>query len=116
MTNEESYLNSRISRDNHFRVPDGYFDRLTAEVMASLPEKKPARRVLLRPIMAVASVACVAIIGTIIYFSSQANNDEMQSHVAVATTMPLSDSYIDQAADYAMIDHQDIYGCLTSEY
>lgn len=113
MTNEENYLNSRLSRETPFRVPEGYFDRLTGEVMAKLPEKKPARRFMLRPWLAAASIACVAIAGVGLYFNRQAAVPAEEPQTAAVV---LSDSYIDEAADYAMMDHQDIYACLTSDY
>ena len=124
MTNEELYLKSRITNDNPFRVPEGYFDRLTADVMARLPERqsenpkeeKTARRIQLRRSwLAAASVAVVAIVGTLVYFNKLNPADTADKQVA-AVAAPVSDSYIDEAADYLMIDHQDIYACLTSEY
>lgn len=116
MTNEELYLNSRMSRENHFRVPDGYFDQLTANVMARLPEKsKPAKRVFLRPLLAAASVACVALIAVGVYFNRSAMPVDTEEQVAAAT-VTLSDSYIDDAADYVMMDHNDIYAYLASDY
>lgn len=121
MTNEELYLNSKMSRDNHFRVPDGYFDKLTADVMARLPEreavaeKKPAKRVFLRPLLAAASVALVAMIAVGVYFNRNAAVADADEQVASVTTV-VSDSYIDEAADYMMMDHKDIYAYLSSEY
>jgi len=124
MTNEELYLKSRITNENPFRVPEGYFDRLTADVMARLPEcqsenpseRKPARRVLLRPLLAAASVAVVALIGTLVYFNRLAPSNTVDQQVATVSTVGVGDSYIDEAADYLMMDHQDIYACLTSDY
>lgn len=124
MTNEELYLKSRITNENPFRVPEGYFDRLTADVMARLPEcqsenpseRKRARRVLLRPLLAAASVAVVALIGTLVYFNRLAPSNTVDQQVATVSTVGVGDSYIDEAADYLMMDHQDIYACLTSDY
>ena len=124
MTNEELYLKNRITNENPFRVPEGYFDRLTADVMARLPERqsenptevKTARRIQLRRSwLAAASVAVVAIVGTLVYFNKLNPADTADKQVA-AVAAPVSDSYIDEAADYLMIDHQDIDACLTSEY
>ena len=125
MTNEELYLKSRITNENPFRVPEGYFDRLTADVMARLPERqsenpkeeKTARRIQLRRSwLAAASVAVVAIVGTLVYFNKLNPADTADKQVAAVSSATVSDSYIDEAADYLMIDHQDIYACLTSEY
>lgn len=122
MTNEEKYLNSRMSRENHFRVPDGYFDQLTADVMSRLPEcesvvelKPVAKRVFLRPLLAAASVVVVALVAVGVYFNRNAASPEGEEQMATVSTI-VSDSYIDDAADYMMMDHQDIYACLTSDY
>ena len=122
MTNEELYLNSRMNRENHFRVPEGYFDKLTADVMSRLPEReatvqlKPAaKRVFLRPLLAAASVACVALIAVGVYFQRNARSADEDVQVAAVSTV-ISDSYIDEAADYVMMDHQDIYACLSGDY
>jgi hypothetical protein len=122
MTNEELYLNSRMSRENHFRVPEGYFDQLTADIMARLPERettvelKPAaKRVFLRPLLAAASVACVALIAVGVYFNRNAAVVDADEQVAAVSTV-MSDSYIDDAADYMMMDHKDIYAYISSDY
>lgn len=125
MTNEELYLESRITNENPFRVPEGYFDQLTADVMARLPERQsespmvsvPARRVQLRHSwLAAASIAVVALVGTLVYFNRLNPADTADKQVAAVSSATVNDSYIDEAADYLMMDHQDIYACLTSEY
>ena len=37
--NEEKYIEERVGKRNPFLVPDGYFDHLADQVMASLPEQ-----------------------------------------------------------------------------
>ena len=37
---EEDNILKQIGTDNPFRVPDGYFENLTSEVMNRLPEKE----------------------------------------------------------------------------
>ena len=122
MTNEELYLNSHLSRENHFRVPEGYFDQLTADIMARLPErettvelKRAAKHVFLRPLLAAASVACVALIAVGVYFNRNAAVVDADEQVAAVSTV-MSDSYIDDAADYMMMDHKDIYAYISSDY
>lgn len=40
---EEDKILKKVGKENPFRVPDGYFENLTSEVMSRLPEKeKPA--------------------------------------------------------------------------
>lgn len=37
---EEDNILKKVGKENAFRVPDGYFDNLTSEVMSRLPEKE----------------------------------------------------------------------------
>jgi hypothetical protein len=37
--NEEMYIQEKVGKQNPFRVPEGYFDNLTAQVMQNLPEQ-----------------------------------------------------------------------------
>lgn len=40
MMKEENILRKRYGKENHFQVPEGYFDKLTEQVMANLPEQE----------------------------------------------------------------------------
>ena len=40
MLEEEKTLKERFGNENHFSVPEGYFKRLTAEVMANCQSKR----------------------------------------------------------------------------
>ena len=107
---EEKYLNERMSKQNPFRVPEGYFDDFATQVMAKLPERESqpvvAKRVsFLRPWMAVAASLVVAIFSVAVYFTHVGGQQE-QPQQASAT---VSDAYMDAAADYAMIDNTEIY-------
>ncbi len=37
---EEDTLLKKIGKEHSFKVPDGYFENLTSEVMNKLPEKR----------------------------------------------------------------------------
>ena len=106
---EEKYLKERMTKQNPFQVPEGYFDSFADQVMATLPERRQrAKRVMLRLWASAAACLVVAICSVAIYFSKISSNDMMEvSQVAV-----ISDAYMDDAADYAMIDNTEIYACL----
>lgn len=110
MDNEEKYLNQKFGKENPFRVPDGYFDQLTDRVMAQLPERrKKSRFVTLRPwLYAAACVACVVVLG--VTFLSYPTKMEQPENVAAIVNN--DNTYIDEAADYAMLDNAEIYACL----
>ena len=114
---EEVMTDGRFGRENPFRVPDGYFDQLTQQVMSRLPERTAhdeqpaqARRAALRPLLyAAASVVVAVVIGVTTYFQLRPQDEESMT----AGTEHVGGSYIDEAADYAMLDNMDIYACLS---
>ncbi len=121
MTIEEQYLLEKVGRSNPFRTPDGYFEQFAAKMTAQLPEQpqhtqkaKPvllekARRVALRPwLYAAACVAAVAVLGLTFLFNQP---ETAQPQPAIAQSV--DNTFIDEAADYVMIDNMDIYACLS---
>ena len=40
MIQEEKKINDIFGKDNHFQVPAGYFDQLSDQIMAQIPEEK----------------------------------------------------------------------------
>lgn len=127
MDNEEKYLNSKIGQKNPFKTPEGYFDQFTEQMMKQLPGqeevKKPAIIRRLRPwLYAAACIALLVISVNVLYNKNQPtdNNPQMamvqQSEVKTETpTETYSDSYdayIEDAANYAMIDNEEIYAYL----
>ena len=120
--NEEQYLIEKAGKQNPFRVPEDYFGTLASQVMSridaegnkpmDLPFKaKKAKVVWLRPVLYAAASVCALFISVAAYqhFTNQ-SSDVPTEQVAVY----YEDSF-DEAADYAMIDNQDIYACLMGE-
>lgn len=104
--NEEKYLEERLAKHNPFRVPEGYFDSFAEHVMERLPQQQKAKRLMLRPWMYAAACLMVVVFSVVVYFAHiNANSSEMSQ-------MAVTDSYMDEAADYVMIDNTDIYACL----
>ncbi len=104
MIQEEQYLKETAGKRNAFKVPDGYFEQLTSQVMAQLPEKK-ARTTMLRRWMYAAACSVAILLLGVTYYMHQQTHEEIVAE----------SSYIDEVADYAMIDNMDIYACLTDE-
>lgn len=103
-----------------FRVPDGYFDQLADRLMQQLPDaeaepQKPTLLVHMRPWLYAAACA-VLLVGGATLFMRQADFDTASQQMAVVQDAAISaDQSIDEAADYAMLDNQDIYACLMSD-
>ena len=140
MMNEEDYLNSKMGKRNPFTVPEGYFEQLTQQVMDKIPQAaetetkavttemkplhKPARVAVmkrLRPWLYAAACICVGVFIAAIAFNNRSEVATPQpTSQQIAVNEPTdynyySDSYIDEEADYAMIDNQEIYACLMAD-
>lgn len=115
MNREENYLRQRFGSETPFRVPEDYFQDFSAKMMAQLPETT-ARTVIMhtsrwrrwRPYVAAASV-CAVIFGAGLFYNTH-YADSVPAHTAAKAVAV--DTNIDQAADYVMIDNEDIYSYL----
>ena len=135
--NDELYLKQTVGNRNLFRVPEGYFEQLTEQVMNSLPdvevakqepiapvEQHRAKSVSMRPWLYAAACSVLALaMGVSYYFmqSSATSTDAVQmaavSPAPAATyDAPDNSSYIDDAADYVMLDNTEIYAYLSENY
>lgn len=111
MDNEEKYILNRFGRKNPFTVPEGYFDQLASDVMAQIPKCRPksrSRMVELRPWLYAAACFVAVVVVTLSFHFRQDNASEM----TVSAVESVDNTYIDEAADYAMLDNADIYACL----
>lgn len=104
MIQEEQYLEEAIGRKDGFRVPEGYFNQLTASVMSQLPERKARTKVLYSWLYAAACIIAVAVMSVTYYMHQQSTDD-----------MTADSNYYEEAADYAMLDNMDIYACMVDE-
>lgn len=98
---EELMLKERFGKDAGFRVPEGYFDSFNKQIMESLPAKRPALLVRLRPIAAAA-----ALFGAIAGVGLWVGGNEVQQTVAQQTKA------IQSEEDYYIFDNDDIYAYL----
>lgn len=127
MMKEEKILKDMFGKENHFAVPEGYFDSFADNLMDQLPESEARmfemraqswwNRLPMRKIAAAASVAIILGGGSMLYV-----NHHSQRHV------PMASSQVDQSngtgyeygtfeqmADYTMMDNQDFYASLVAE-
>ena len=117
--NDELYLKQTVGNRNPFSVPDGYFEQLTEQVMQQLPARErpiaPEQPATAQPVARKQAL----MLGVSYYFmqSPAASTDAapMAAAAAPAPYVAPDNSYIDDAADYAMLDNTEIYACL-SEY
>lgn len=111
MENEEKYLKETVGQENPFRVPEGYFKLLAERVMNQLPEQQKKRRLLLlRPWHYAAAAVLAAVIMGLSFYFHQYTADDQPAVAAVETNT--ENTYMDEVADYAMLDNAEIYACL----
>ena len=126
MMNEEEYLKSKVGNRNPFTVPEGYFEQLAQQVIDRIPaatqEVKPAPKKTvfkqLRPWLYAAACVCVGVFTAGVLFNSQNDNSKELEQMATLEQENInyySDNYIDEEADYAMFDNQEIYACLLAD-
>ncbi|MBQ8047453.1 MAG: hypothetical protein IJ196_05970 [Prevotella sp.] len=119
MNKEEKILESRLGRDHHFTVPDGYFEQFNARIMEQLPERearivkmRPTAWRRLRPVWLAAACVCGIVFSAGIYRHVAAT----QQADMVAQAQYDSQYYYDydEAADCMMLDNDDIYAYVAS--
>lgn len=122
MTNKEDRLKKMdFSNKNPFLVPEDYFDTFASKMMDCLPERNPievtlkpqSRNFVLRRLLYVAACVCVVIFGVSLYWV-ESTSSTPQTRMAQSVSVVNNDSYIDQVADYTMMDNSDIYSYLSS--
>ena len=126
MTNEEKYIREKMGTHNPFTVPDGYFEQLSQQIIDRLPAEgaapvpartghKPAIVRYLRPLLYAAACAVLAIAVGIVFRNSATTGTEQFVAQQQETNVTYSDTYIDDMADYAMLDNEDIYASLLAD-
>lgn len=122
MTYEEEYLYKMMGKKNPFTVPEGYFEQLTEHVMKNLPEKQAPRKTIfrtLRPWLYAAACTCVAVFTAAMLFNGKDDTNAQQQTASAIQQQeyPIyySDNYIEEEANYAMVDNQQIYAYLLAE-
>jgi hypothetical protein len=123
---EEKYIREKFGCENHFRIPNGYFEDFAANMMNKIPEvevevsvqrtNKKSRTIVLHHRIMVAA-ACVAfmISGLSFYFYNSQGLHHAESTGSVSKSVSPDDAAVQEAADYAMLDNQDIYKYVSSE-
>ena len=118
---EEKYIEERVGKRNPFLVPDGYFEHLADQVMASLPEQPEqqtskqqpkAKRISIRSLYYYAAAAvCALVVSVAVWQAFPGSSQQAVVQAPVAYQEP-SDADFEEAADYIMLDNNEIYSLL----
>lgn len=124
MIKEEYKLKQTFGNENHFTVPDGYFDSFTSKLMEQLPEREARvihmqswwQKTALRKVAAAVCGVLVIGTGTGLYLNQQAQKEiAVKENSSQHTYTPSSDATFNEVADYTMLDNQSIYASLMAE-
>ncbi|MBQ3628225.1 MAG: hypothetical protein II947_04235 [Bacteroidaceae bacterium] len=116
------------SKRNPFTVPDGYFENLTARVMANIPEveaeekvgENNAKIVSMEPRKSsrtwmgwsIAAAACIAVAALFITIPNKTNDVGVKQMAQTETLNSYDSEYQEEMLEYAMVDNTDIYNYL----
>ena len=114
---EEDILLKKLGKEDSFKVPGGYFENLTSEVMNKLPEKEKvvfkeepvSTWTRLKPLLYMAAM----FVGAALIIRVASTDHKSVADIDVAATEieteVISDEMIDMALDRAMLDDYSLY-------
>lgn len=118
---EEDKIWKKVGTGNAFKVPEGYFENLTSEVMDKLPERKqpafevkePTKWDRIKPLFYMAAMFIgAALIIRVATLSYRPDTIEMAAVEAVEMDSD-ADEYIDAVLEGSMMDDYSLYVFLT---
>lgn len=119
MIAEDKYLEDKYGKKQPFKVPNGYFDSFAENLMDKLPEQQPVmtphismwrkwRK--LRLTVAVAASVCAVMFSVMTFMhNTKPTHSPLASNHTTKTVTNDSYNTLDVAADYTMLDNDDIY-------
>lgn len=114
---EEDILLKKLGKEDSFKVPDGYFENLTSEVMNKLPEKEKvvfkeepvSTWTRLKPLLYMAAMFVGAALIIRVVSSDRKSVADIDVAATEIETEVVSDEMIDMALDRAMLDDYSLY-------
>ena len=119
MKTEDKFIFEKCGNRRPFTTPDGYFDNLAANIMASLPalpHEEPAKvtfwsKAKVWAYVAASFVGIFFVIGTAVRFTDRDTDSRQTASVQSGV---YSDEYIESFFETAMIDEYTLYCSLTN--
>lgn len=112
---EEENILKKLSSTNSFKVPEGYFENFTTDLMSKLPEKEnvdvtvqPSMWTKIRPYLYMAAMFIGAAL-IIQVASFHLSDTEKKADDSVAEKEQVQDQMLDAAVDRAMLDDYALY-------
>lgn len=123
MKKEEEAIRKICGGENPFKVPEGYFQNFTRNLMDKIPEEQPVKVVGIkkRPVhhfrmiwYAAACLTAVAILGSTLYLSLTPSTDTFSINGTLMdgpsnfASLFYDEEQIEEALDYALVNNEDI--------
>ena len=102
-------INKPYVDNGAYRVPEGYFDDLKKQLVADKVKKTHWARYA----VAASITAVIIAAGTLTYFNHAENNTQLANSEVQEEV--LSEQYVNDCLEYAMVDDADIYTYLAAE-
>ena len=114
---EEENILKKVGTENPFKVPEGYFENLTSEIMAFIPEETPTKVVKMPTLwdrMKPWAYMAAMFVGAamLIRIGSSSNEPAITNQLALDDN-ELEMEYISTIVDGAMMDDYSLYMCLS---
>lgn len=114
---EEDILLKKLGKEDSFKVPGGYFENLTSEVMNKLPEKEKvvfkeepvSTWTRLKPLLYMAAMFVGAALIIRVASSDRKSVADIDVAATEIETEVISDEMIDMALDRAILDDYSLY-------
>ena len=114
---EEDILLKKLGKEDSFKVPDGYFENLTSEMMNKLPEKEKvvfkeepvSTWTRLKPLLYMAAMFVGAALIIRVASSDRKSVADIDVAVTEIETEVISDEMIDMALDRARLEDYSLY-------
>ncbi|MCD8317549.1 MAG: hypothetical protein LUC45_01250 [Paraprevotella sp.] len=122
---EEKFIRKKYGHSNPFKVPEGYFEHFTADLMSKLPEYSPStapsaptirlhRRRIIGYAAAAALCGCMILGASHHYFTHRTIDKAAMSANSEAPNT--EDVYMNDVLDYAMVSNEEIAQYLTDAH
>lgn len=124
---KERYIEQKCGRQTPFRMPNGYMDRVQSDVMSRVRESCfekgntvnvpfRGRKKYVWRWAVVAACICVAVFSVELFMRD--NSRQLPNGDVVAQrhdNVIYDDEYINDMAEYAMLDNGDLYACMEED-
>lgn len=115
MDNVDSNIRKRVSQENPFKVPEGYFDSLTKRVMDNAIEHAIEERPKFSIFVKISVCAVAACVAGLVFFMIPTDDSVLVSNLTSETSEEMvvyDEDYQKDVMNYAMLDNDDVYAYL----